>query len=161
MRYEPAAPCNPFGGLTRLKAVERKIADIHFLVDKEVEELALLNRYYAAEAEKFQRQLDYQAASIASIDMEPTPSTTYSKHEVDESLGDIWKELKKAKLASAANSPKPAASIASIDMEPTPSTTYSKHEVDESLGDIWKELKKAKLASAANSPKPVNLSSTT
>ncbi|KAL0876560.1 hypothetical protein Bca101_026265 [Brassica carinata] len=29
-----------------------------------------------------------------SIDMKPAPSTTYSKHEVDESLGDIWKELK-------------------------------------------------------------------
>ncbi|KAG2330141.1 hypothetical protein Bca52824_001321 [Brassica carinata] len=37
----PAAPCNPFGGLTRLKEAERKLADIQFLVDKEVEELAL------------------------------------------------------------------------------------------------------------------------
>ncbi|KAL0876558.1 hypothetical protein Bca101_026263 [Brassica carinata] len=26
----PAAPCNPFGGLTSLKAAERKLADIHF-----------------------------------------------------------------------------------------------------------------------------------
>ncbi|KAL0723226.1 hypothetical protein Bca4012_037825 [Brassica carinata] len=64
----PAAPCNPFGGLTRLKAVERKITDIHFLVDKEVEELALRIDTMQQEAEKFQRQLDYQAASIASID---------------------------------------------------------------------------------------------
>ncbi|KAL0733940.1 hypothetical protein Bca4012_010150 [Brassica carinata] len=64
----PTAPCNPFGGLTRLKAVERKIADIHFLVDKEVEELALRIDTMQQEAEKFQRQLDYQAASIASID---------------------------------------------------------------------------------------------
>ncbi|KAG2305277.1 hypothetical protein Bca52824_033928 [Brassica carinata] len=64
----PAAPCNPFGGLTRLKAAERKLADIHFLVDKELEELALRMDPTQQEAEKFQRQLDYQAASIASID---------------------------------------------------------------------------------------------
>ncbi|KAL0696289.1 hypothetical protein Bca4012_063469 [Brassica carinata] len=64
----PAAPCNSFGGLTRLKAAERKIADIQFLVDKEVEELALRMDTMQQEAEKFQRQLDYQAASIASID---------------------------------------------------------------------------------------------
>ncbi|KAL0696513.1 hypothetical protein Bca4012_063693 [Brassica carinata] len=64
----PTAPCNPFGGLTRLKPVERKIADIHFLVDKEVEELALRIDTIQQEAEKFQRQLDYQATSIASID---------------------------------------------------------------------------------------------
>ncbi|KAG2311906.1 hypothetical protein Bca52824_023463 [Brassica carinata] len=31
-----------------------------------------------------------------SIDMKPAPSTTYSKHEIDESLGNIWKEVKKA-----------------------------------------------------------------
>ncbi|KAG2307176.1 hypothetical protein Bca52824_026924 [Brassica carinata] len=49
----PAAPCNPFGGLTLLKAVERKIADIHFLVDKEVEELALRIDTTQLEAEKF------------------------------------------------------------------------------------------------------------
>ncbi|KAL0847155.1 hypothetical protein Bca101_020401 [Brassica carinata] len=64
----PAAPCNPFGGLTRLKVVERKLADIHFVVDKEVEKLALRMDTMQQEAEKFQRQLDYQAASIASID---------------------------------------------------------------------------------------------
>ncbi|KAG2330283.1 hypothetical protein Bca52824_001463 [Brassica carinata] len=64
----PARPCNPFGGLTRLKAAERKLADIHFLVDKEVEELALRMDTMQQEDEKFQRQLDYQAASIASID---------------------------------------------------------------------------------------------
>ncbi|KAL0733938.1 hypothetical protein Bca4012_010148 [Brassica carinata] len=63
----PVAPCNPFGGLTRLKAAERKLADIHFLVDKEVEELALHMDTMQQEAEKFQRQLDYQAASITSI----------------------------------------------------------------------------------------------
>ncbi|KAG2306991.1 hypothetical protein Bca52824_026739 [Brassica carinata] len=64
----PTAPCNTFGGLTRLKAVERKIADIHFLVYKEVEELTLRMDTMQQEAEKFQRQLDYQAASIGSID---------------------------------------------------------------------------------------------
>ncbi|KAG2328728.1 hypothetical protein Bca52824_011456 [Brassica carinata] len=50
-----------------LLEAERKIANIHFLVDKDVEELALRMDTMQQEAEKFQRQLDYQAASIASI----------------------------------------------------------------------------------------------
>ncbi|KAG2328487.1 hypothetical protein Bca52824_011215 [Brassica carinata] len=38
-RYEPHGTLQLFGGLTCLKAAERKLVDIHFLVDKEVEEL--------------------------------------------------------------------------------------------------------------------------
>ncbi|KAG2298778.1 hypothetical protein Bca52824_035250 [Brassica carinata] len=61
----PAAPCNPFGGLTRLKAAERKLADIHFLVDKEVEELRTTGvDTMQREAEKFNDNFDYQAASM-------------------------------------------------------------------------------------------------
>ncbi|KAL0864784.1 hypothetical protein Bca101_043902 [Brassica carinata] len=40
--------------------------------------------------------ISIDGVTSTSIDMKPAPSTTYSKHEVDESLGDIWKELKKA-----------------------------------------------------------------
>ncbi|KAG2298737.1 hypothetical protein Bca52824_035209 [Brassica carinata] len=83
----PTAPCNPFGGLTRLKAVERKHADIHFLVEKEVEELALRMDTMQQEAEKFRRQLDYQAASIASID-------EYNLTSIDRRMTEIDGQMK-------------------------------------------------------------------
>ncbi|KAL0846936.1 hypothetical protein Bca101_020182 [Brassica carinata] len=83
----PTAPCNPFGALTRLKAVERKLADIHFLVDKEVEELALRMDTMQQEAEKFQRQLDFQAASIASID-------EYNLTSIDRRMTEIDGQMK-------------------------------------------------------------------
>ncbi|KAG2307252.1 hypothetical protein Bca52824_027000 [Brassica carinata] len=83
----PVAPCNPFGGLTRLKAAERKLSDIHFLVDKEVEELALRMDTIQQEAEKFQRQLDYQAASIASID-------EYNLTSIDRRMTEIDGQIK-------------------------------------------------------------------
>ncbi|KAG2328486.1 hypothetical protein Bca52824_011214 [Brassica carinata] len=57
-RYEPHGTLQLFGGLTCLKAAERKLVDIHFLVDKEVEELATTMDTMQQEAEKFQRQLD-------------------------------------------------------------------------------------------------------
>ncbi|KAG2311886.1 hypothetical protein Bca52824_023443 [Brassica carinata] len=41
--------------------------------------------------------MSIDGVTSTSIDTKPAPSTTYSKHEVDESLGDIWKELKQAK----------------------------------------------------------------
>ncbi|KAL0886096.1 hypothetical protein Bca101_010079 [Brassica carinata] len=46
-----------------------------------------------------------------SIDMMPAPSTTYSKHEVDVSLGDIWKELKKAEACFSRKLTKPCEPI--------------------------------------------------
>ncbi|KAL0863863.1 hypothetical protein Bca101_042981 [Brassica carinata] len=89
----PAAPCNPFRGLTRLTAAERKLADIHFLVDKEVEELALRMDTMQQEAEKFQRQLDYQAASIASIDELNLTSIDKRLTEIDGQMKLFAKKL--------------------------------------------------------------------
>ncbi|KAG2323024.1 hypothetical protein Bca52824_016237 [Brassica carinata] len=82
----PTAPCNSFGGLTRLKVAERKLADIHFLVDKEVEDLALCMNTMQQEAEKFQRQLDYQAASIASINEYNLTSIAKRLTEIDSQM---------------------------------------------------------------------------
>ncbi|KAG2311929.1 hypothetical protein Bca52824_023486 [Brassica carinata] len=110
----PAAPCNPFGGLTRMKAVERKIADIHFLVDKEVEELALRIDTIQQEAEKFQRQLDYQAASIASIDELNLTSIDRRLTKIDGQMKlfaeKLHENLQKQKLTDEE-------SIASIDIQ--------------------------------------------
>ncbi|KAG2298677.1 hypothetical protein Bca52824_035149 [Brassica carinata] len=124
----PAAPCNPFGGLTRLKTVERKIADIHFLVDKEVEELTLRIDTIQQEAEKFQRQLDYQAASIASIDELNLTSIDRRLTEIDGQIEKLHENLQKQK--STDKQP-----IASIDIQT--SEIYTRADLDKLADDVY------------------------
>ncbi|KAL0733900.1 hypothetical protein Bca4012_010110 [Brassica carinata] len=128
----PAAPCNPFGGLTRLKAVERKIADIHFLVDKEVEELALRIDTTQQEAEKFQRQLDYQAASIASIDELNFTSIDRRVTEIDGQM-KLFAEKLHENLQKQKSTDKQA--VASIDIQTSEICTRA--DLDKLADDVY------------------------